>query len=97
MGRMFRAFADANQGDRLALAACIRGTRQTLKAAGAAAIQAPVLVCVGTNDPIAGDPHALAALFPNGSAFDIFGRDHNLAVGDKTYKQAVLAFLEQRS
>ena len=97
MGRMFRAFADANHGDRLALAACIRGTRQTLKAAGAAAIQTPVLVCVGTHDPIAGDPHALAALFPNGSAFDITGRDHNLAVGDKTYKQAVLAFLEQRT
>jgi pimeloyl-ACP methyl ester carboxylesterase len=96
MGRMFRMFADANRGDRQALAACIRGSRQTLKPAGAAAIQAPVLVCVGTNDPIAGDPHALAALFPNGSAFDIPGRDHNLAVGDKTYKQAVLAFLDHR-
>ncbi|MCA3565691.1 MAG: alpha/beta hydrolase [Methylocystis sp.] len=96
MGRMFRAFADANKGDLAALAACIRGTRQTLKPAGIAAIKAPVLVCVGTNDPIAGDPHALAALFPNGRAVDIPGRDHNLAVGDKVYKQAVLDFLETR-
>jgi pimeloyl-ACP methyl ester carboxylesterase len=96
MGRMFRAFADANHQDRQALAACIRGTRQTLKPAGAAMIKAPVLVCVGTKDPIAGDPHALAALFSNGRAVDIPDRDHNLAVGDKVYKQAVLAFLDQR-
>ncbi len=96
MGRMFRAFADANGQDLQALAACIRGTRQTLKPAGAAAIQAPVLVCVGTKDDIAGDPHELASHFRNGRAVDIPGRDHNLAVGDKVYKQAVLSFLEER-
>ncbi len=97
MGRMFRAFAEQTGSDLKALAACIRGSRQTLKPAGAAEISCPVLVCVGTNDPIAGDPHALAALFPQGAAFDIAGRDHNLAVGDKSYKQAVLAFLEVRA
>jgi pimeloyl-ACP methyl ester carboxylesterase len=97
MGRMFRAFAESNRSDLKALAACIRGTRQTLKPAAAAMIKAPVLVCVGTADPIAGDPHALAALFVRGRAFDIPGRDHNLAVGDKAYKQAVLAFLDEQS
>jgi pimeloyl-ACP methyl ester carboxylesterase len=96
MGRMFRAFAEQTKSDLAALAACIRGSRQTLKPAGAAQIGVPVLVCVGTDDPIAGDPHALAALFPRGEAFDIPGRDHNLAVGDKSYKQAVLSFLERR-
>jgi pimeloyl-ACP methyl ester carboxylesterase len=96
MGRMFRAFAEQTKSDLAALAVCIRGSRQTLKPAGAARITAPVLVCVGTADPIAGDPHRLAALFPQGEAFDIPGRDHNLAVGDKSYKQAVLAFLERR-
>jgi pimeloyl-ACP methyl ester carboxylesterase len=96
MGRMFRAFAEQTKSDLMALAACIRGSRQTLKSAGAAAVSCPVLVCVGTDDPIAGDPHALAKLFPRGEAFDIEGRDHNLAVGDKSYKQAVLAFLERR-
>jgi len=97
MARGFRAFADANGQDLLALAACIRGTRQTLKPAGAAAILAPVLVCVGTKDEIAGDPHELAGYFRNGRAVDIPGRDHNLAVGDKVYKQAVLAFLDERA
>ncbi|MGL4239845.1 MAG: alpha/beta fold hydrolase [Beijerinckiaceae bacterium] len=96
LGRMFRAFAEQTRSDLAALAACIRGSRQTLKPAGAAQIACPVLVCVGTIDPIAGDPHQLARLFPKGEAFDIEGRDHNLAVGDKTYKQAVLAFLERR-
>jgi pimeloyl-ACP methyl ester carboxylesterase len=96
MGRMFRAFAEQTKSDLRALAACIRGTRQTLKPAGAAMIGCPVLVCVGTKDPIAGDPHALAKLFRHGEAFDIPDRDHNLAVGDKAYKQAVLAFLERR-
>ncbi len=96
MGRTFRAFAEQTRSDLAALAACIRGSRQTLKPAGAAQIACPVLVCVGTADPIAGDPHALARLFPKGEAFDIMGRDHNLAVGDRTYKQAVLAFLERR-
>ena len=38
----------------------------------------------------------LAAMLPEGRAFLIEGRDHNLAVGDKTYKAAVLAFLEDR-
>jgi pimeloyl-ACP methyl ester carboxylesterase len=96
MGRMFRAFAEQTKSDLAALAACIRGSRQTLKPAGAAMIACPVLVCVGTADPIAGDPHALARMFPRGEAFDIPGRDHNLAVGDKSYKQAVLDFLERR-
>jgi pimeloyl-ACP methyl ester carboxylesterase len=96
MGRTFRAFAEQTKSDLKALAACIRGTRQTLKPAGAAMVHCPVLVCVGTKDPIAGDPHTLAKLFPQGEAFDIPDRDHNLAVGDKAYKQAVLAFLERR-
>jgi len=95
--RGFRTFAEANRQDLKALAACIRGTRQTLKPAGAAAVQAPVLICVGSKDEIAGDPHELAAHFRNARAVDIPNRDHNLAVGDKVYKQAVLDFLAERA
>ena len=97
MQRMFRAFADKTQSDRAALAACIRGSRQSLTAAGVARIGQPTLVAVGTGDVVAGDPHKLAALMPNASALDIPGRDHNLAVGDKVYKAGVLAFLESRA
>ena len=94
--RMFRAFADSNGSDLVALAACIRGTRQSLSEAGVKAIQCPVLVAVGTRDDIAGDPNELAARFPNGEALEIPGRDHNLAVGDKVYKAGVLEFLLRR-
>ena len=96
MQRMFRAFADQTKSDRAALAACIRGSRQTVSANGVAKIAAPTLVAVGTRDPVAGDPHKLAAMMPNAEALDIPGRDHNLAVGDKVYKEGVLAFLERR-
>ena len=97
MQRMFRAFADQTKSDRAALAACIRGARQSLTEAGVARIAAPTLVAVGTRDVVAGDAHKLAAMMPNAAALDIPGRDHNVAVGDKVYKAGVLAFLESRA
>jgi pimeloyl-ACP methyl ester carboxylesterase len=96
MQRMFRLFAEQIKSDLKALAACIRGSRQVLSRDEVARIAVPTLVSVGTKDPIAGSPHDLAALMPNARALDIPGRDHNLAVGDKTHKQGVLAFLAER-
>jgi pimeloyl-ACP methyl ester carboxylesterase len=96
MQRMFRLFAEQTKSDLKALAACIRGSRQVLSRDEVRRIAVPVLVSVGTKDPIAGSPHDLAALMPNARALDIPGRDHNLAVGDKTHKQGVLAFLAER-
>jgi pimeloyl-ACP methyl ester carboxylesterase len=97
MQRMFRAFAEQTRSNLSALAACIRGSRQTLSAAEVASIACPALVAVGTRDEVAGDPRRLAAMFPQGQALGIPGRDHNLAVGDKTYKAGVLAFLAKAS
>ena len=56
----------------------------------------PTLVSVGTRDDIAGSPHELAELMPKAQALDIPGRDHNLAVGDKTHRAGVLEFLDAR-
>ena len=95
-GRMFRSFADQTGSDRLALAACIRGSRQSLTPSDAARIAVPVLIAAGTNDNVAGSPHKLAALVPGARAIDIPGRDHMLAVGDRVFKEAVLAFLAER-
>ena len=91
--RMFRAFAERTRSDLAALAACVRGSRQTLDEAALADIVCPVLVAVGTRDEVAGDPSGLAAMFPRGQALAIPGRDHNLAVGDKVFKAGVLSFL----
>ena len=95
-GRMFRAFADQTRSDRRALAACIRGSRQTLSRAEVAAIRAPALVAVGTRDPIAGSAEQLAALMPRARPLPIPDRDHMLAVGDKVFKAGVLRFLQER-
>ena len=94
--RMFRRFAEAGGNDLGALAACIRGSRQSLSVADVGRIDCPVLVAVGTNDAVAGDPHRLANLFPRGTALDIPGRDHNPAVGDKIFKSGVSSFLQDR-
>jgi pimeloyl-ACP methyl ester carboxylesterase len=93
MQRMFRAFAEANKSDLKALAACIRGSRESLGVGDVARIMAPTLISVGTNDPIAGSADDLAMLMPHARAFAIEGRDHNLAVGDRSHKEAVLAFI----
>jgi pimeloyl-ACP methyl ester carboxylesterase len=92
-GRVFRAFAEQTKSDLKALAACMRGSRQTLSRAEVAAISCPVLVAVGSKDPVAGSAEALAALIPGARAVDIPGRDHMTAVGDKAYKTGVLEFL----
>ncbi len=97
MQRMFRRFAEAGGNDLAALAACIRGSRQSLSVDEVGRIGMPSLVAVGTKDVVAGDPNRLAALLPAGAVLPIPGRDHNPAVGDKAFKAGVLAFLAARA
>ncbi|GJD47688.1 Arylesterase [Methylobacterium crusticola] len=96
VARSFRIFAEQTRSDLRALAACMRGSRQTLSRAEVAQIDVPTLVSVGTTDTVAGSGPALAALIPNARALDIPNRDHNLAVGDKIHKKGVLDFLAAR-
>lgn len=92
-GRAFRTFADQTRSDRRALAACISASRQELTEADMHRIYQPAMVAVGTKDDIGGSPETLAAMMPNAEAFAIEGRDHMLAVGDRTFKARVLDFL----
>ncbi|MGH6769520.1 MAG: alpha/beta fold hydrolase [Xanthobacteraceae bacterium] len=94
--RIFRAFAEQTGSDLKALAACIRGSRQTLTREDVASIAMPALVAVGAKDDVAGSVQSLAALLPQGRALEIPGRDHMLAVGDRVFKQEALAFLSER-
>jgi pimeloyl-ACP methyl ester carboxylesterase len=94
---VFRAFAEQTKSDLRALAACMRGSRQTLSRSEAAQIAVPLMVAVGEKDQIAGSPEALAALIPGAKALIIPGRDHMLAVGDRVFKSAVVEFLARQA
>jgi pimeloyl-ACP methyl ester carboxylesterase len=93
-GRAFRAFAEQTKSDRLALAACMRSSRQKISEEEISRIRQPVLVAVGTKDDIAGSPQKLAALMQHAEVLEIPNRDHMVAVGDKVYKQGVVDFLQ---
>ncbi len=91
--REFRAFADQGGKDRIALAACMRGNRDSFTAVELAKSTRPVLVVCGETDALTGPPGPLAAAFADGRAVVVAKRDHMLTVGDKVYKEAVLDFL----
>ena len=95
-GRTFRAFADKTGSDRLALAACMRGSREPIGADVLSNLRCPVLVAVGTTDDIAAPAEELAKLIPGAEALPIPGRDHMLAVGYRVYKTGVVDFLRRR-
>ncbi len=92
-GQAFRAFADQSRNDRRALAACMRRLRVPLDPAALARVKLPVLVVAGEQDVLVGDPSRLAAAIPGAKLVSIPGRDHLTTVGDRRYKDAVLAFL----
>jgi pimeloyl-ACP methyl ester carboxylesterase len=95
-GFMFRSFAEQTKSDLRALAACIRGSRQTLTREEVGRIRVPTLVAVGTKDEVAGSARDLAALIPGARALDVPERDHMLTVGDKAFRAGVTEFLAQR-
>lgn len=94
--RSFRVFAEQTNSDLKALAACMRGPREKVPREKLGELSVPVLVAVGSKDVIGGSGAALAEIIPNAQFLDISGRDHMKAVGDKQFKEGVLAFLASR-
>jgi pimeloyl-ACP methyl ester carboxylesterase len=91
--RSFRIFAEQTKSDLKALAACIRSSREKITVEELAKISLPVLVVAGEKDDVAGDVETLVAAIPGARGLTLPGRNHMNAVGDKSYKEAVLAFL----
>jgi pimeloyl-ACP methyl ester carboxylesterase len=91
--RNFRIFAEQTRSDRAALAACMRSSRQKITPAELSAITCPVLVVAGEKDDIAGPVAPLLAAIPGAQGLTLAGRNHMNAVGDRTYKEAVINFL----
>jgi pimeloyl-ACP methyl ester carboxylesterase len=96
IGGVYRKFAEQTGADLKALAACIRGSRETISAERLAQLRVPVLVAVGTRDQLVGSAEGLARLIPGAEAFDIPNREHLLATGDRVFKVRVLEFLARR-
>ena len=94
--RTFRAFAEKTGSDLRALAACIRGAREPITREAVATLEMPVLVVSGSEDVIGGSAEDLAQLIPGAEAVTVPKRDHMRTVGDRVYKEAVLAFLRRR-
>ncbi|WP_026379703.1 alpha/beta fold hydrolase [Afifella pfennigii] len=91
----FRAFAERTGADLEALAACMEAGRANLTPAQLAGLDMPVLIAVGEEDEVAGDPQNLAEMIQGAELALIARRDHMKAVGDKAHKAAVLSFLER--
>lgn len=92
--RAFRLFAEQTRSDLKALAACMRSERAKITAEELGGIAVPVLVVAGEKDDVAGEVAPLVAAIPGSRGVTLLGRSHMKAVGDKGYKEAVLAFLQ---
>ena len=91
--RGFRDFAERQGGDLRALAACMRGMDRSITPDRLGEIEAPVLVVVGRDDDMVGDPRELAACIPGSELHLVTGRDHMTAVPARATKEAVFDFL----
>ncbi len=94
VSRSFRIFADQTKSDRRALAACIRSSRVKIEEPALAAISVLVLVVAGDKDDVAGDVSGLTSVIPGSLGVVLPGRNHMNAVGDRNFKEAVVAFLK---
>lgn len=94
MLRSFRQFADEQGEDLKALAAVTRMRNMPFDRHALAELPMPVLVVAGQGDTGAGDPEALARVFPHGKGVSIPGCDHFSAIPHALTKAAVFDFLD---
>ncbi|MBX3481871.1 alpha/beta fold hydrolase [Phenylobacterium sp.] len=92
--RSFRQFADEQGEDRQALAAFSQAQSPALDRAALGRLDMPVLVVAGAGDDLAGDPEALARVFPHGRGVTLPGCDHFSAIPHAALKATVLDFLD---
>jgi pimeloyl-ACP methyl ester carboxylesterase len=93
VAREFRTFCEKAGDDLQAMAACMRRPGQTFTAEELHGLTQKVLVVSGEQDDWAGAPQPLARAFADGEALVVPKRNHHSTVGDRAYKDAVVAFL----
>ncbi len=92
--KSFRQFADEQGEDRQALAAMSAAQNPAWDQAALSRLPMPVLVVAGARDDLAGDPEALARLFPHGKGVSLPGCDHFSAIPHASLKATVFDFLD---
>jgi pimeloyl-ACP methyl ester carboxylesterase len=92
IAKSFREFAELTRADRKALAALQR--REPEEIAGVDGVDVPVLVLTGDNDPMIGDPGALAAQMPNARSA-VVGGSHLNVVNNPQFHGELVAFLDE--
>ena len=93
VAREFRIFCEKAGDDLQAMAACMRRPSRTFTAEELHMLPQKVLVVCGEQDDWAGSPEVLARAFGDGQALVVPKKNHHSTVGDRTYKDAVVAFL----
>jgi pimeloyl-ACP methyl ester carboxylesterase len=93
LAQAFGRFARSPGNDPLALSACLRRKHVELTEELLAGIPNPVLIVAGDKDPLAGDPAALAAVFPDGTSKTLRNVDHLATASDFGFIDAALEFL----
>lgn len=92
--KSFRHFADEQKEDRLALAACSRGSRTAFTPDSFFALRRPTLVIAGQRDQLAGPPQVLAETIPGAKAVSVPGCDHFSLVSHGLFKANVFDFFD---
>jgi pimeloyl-ACP methyl ester carboxylesterase len=95
VARGFRLFAERSGGDLRALATIMAAGRPVYLSGDFADVEVPVLVVAGERDDMVGSPENLARCFVHGRALIVPRKDHLTTTGDKVFKEAVVAFLDE--
>lgn len=97
IARQFRAFAEQTRSDLKSLIACMKGLKHQFTAEELASCRVPMLIVRGSDDDdIAGPIEDIARIIPGCEYAEIPGRNHMTAVGDRMFKESVVAFLKKR-
>ena len=91
--REFRSFCEKAGDDLLAMAACVRRPRHIFSPEELHALPQKLLVVCGEQDDMAGSPEPLARAFSDARALIVPSRNHHSTVGDRSFKDAAVAFL----
>ncbi|HEY4264598.1 MAG TPA: alpha/beta fold hydrolase [Micropepsaceae bacterium] len=93
VAREYRSFCEKAGDDLVAMAACIRRPRRIFPPEELRALAQKVLVVCGEQDDTAGSPGPLSDAFRDAATLIVPKRNHHSTVGDRSFKDAVVAFL----